>query len=155
MDISELEKILAILRQNDVSEFELEDQDTRIRLSRAVCQHAQPAAQPLAVAVEPAIATPSAVQATEKVKPDQSTDGLVRIESPLVGTFYRRPSPDAEPFVNEGQVVKKGDVLCIVEAMKLMNEIEASCDGRIEKIMISDGEVVEYGELLFLINPMV
>ncbi len=75
------------------------------------------------------------------------------MESPLVGTFYRKPSPDASPFVSEGDVVKKGDTLCIVEAMKLMNEIEAPCSGKVTKVLPSDGAVVEFGEVLFLIDP--
>lgn len=155
MNINELEKILAVLRQHDVSEFELDQDGTHIRLSRAVRQHS--AVQPGAITVESAIVDPGLSPISSSIQPKtvEPSDGLIKIESPLVGTFYRRPSADAEAFVNEGQTVKKGDVLCIVEAMKLMNEIEASCDGRVEKILISDGEVVEYGEVLFLLNPLV
>jgi acetyl-CoA carboxylase biotin carboxyl carrier protein len=78
---------------------------------------------------------------------------FVKVESPIVGTFYRKPSPDSDVFVKEGSSVKKGDTLCIIEAMKLMNEIDAPCDGRVEKILLSEGHVVEFGEALFYINP--
>jgi acetyl-CoA carboxylase biotin carboxyl carrier protein len=77
----------------------------------------------------------------------------VKVESPIVGTFYRRASPDAELFVKEGDIVSKGDTLCIIEAMKLMNEIEATTSGRLVKILGTDGQVVEFGETLFLIDP--
>ena len=78
---------------------------------------------------------------------------LKKVESPIVGTFYRKPSPDAPPFAKEGDRVAAGDTLCIVEAMKLMNEIDSPCSGTIEKILVADGEVVEFGEVLFLIKP--
>ena len=78
---------------------------------------------------------------------------LVTIEAPMVGTFYRASAPDATPFVNEGDLIKEGQVLCIVEAMKLMNEIEAKVGGRIERIMVENGQPVEYGQPLFLVNP--
>ena len=81
------------------------------------------------------------------------TSGLVTITSPIVGTFYRSPSPDADPYVEEGEYVKRGQVLCIVEAMKLMNEIESEVDGRITKILVESTKPVEYGQPLFLIDP--
>jgi acetyl-CoA carboxylase biotin carboxyl carrier protein len=79
----------------------------------------------------------------------------VKVESPIVGSFYRRPSPDAEPFVKEGDVISKGSTLCIIEAMKLMNEIESPTSGKVVKIMGAEGQVVEFGEVLFLIDPAV
>ncbi|MCL4135957.1 UNVERIFIED_CONTAM: hypothetical protein GTU68_005426 [Idotea baltica] len=82
-----------------------------------------------------------------------ATSNFHKVESPIVGTFYRKPSPDAEPFASIGKTVKKGDTLCIVEAMKLMNEIEADKDGIIEEVLVEDGSVVEFGEALFLIRP--
>jgi acetyl-CoA carboxylase biotin carboxyl carrier protein len=84
---------------------------------------------------------------------DEIPDHFVKVISPIVGTFYRRPSPDAEAFVKEGEWVKKDQTLCIVEAMKLMNEIPAPVDGRIEKVLLTDSQVVEFGEVLFWINP--
>ena len=102
------------------------------------------AAAPAAPAAAPAPAAPAAAPA--------AAEAGTPITSPLVGTFYRAGSPDAEPFVNEGDHVKKGQTLCIVEAMKLMNEIEAPCSGKIQKICLNDGQVVEFGETLFLIE---
>jgi acetyl-CoA carboxylase biotin carboxyl carrier protein len=80
---------------------------------------------------------------------------FIKVESPIVGSFYRRPSPDAEPFVKEGDVISKGSTLCIIEAMKLMNEIESPASGKIVKILGTEGQVVEFGEVLFLIDPAV
>lgn len=155
MDIKEIEQIISILKQNEVTEFELEQEGTHIRLSRGPRQQivsvAAPAAQ--AVDVQPAVVGAVASAAPVEAKAAAISDKFKKVESPLVGTFYRKPSPDAAPFVQEGQSVKKGDTLCIVEAMKLMNEIEATCNGKVEKILVSDGQVVEYGEVLFLINP--
>jgi len=81
-------------------------------------------------------------------------DDFVKVESPIVGSFYRRPSPESAPFVSEGDIVKKGQTICIIEAMKLMNEIPAPCDGRIHSIKLSDGQVVEFGEVMFLLEPL-
>jgi acetyl-CoA carboxylase biotin carboxyl carrier protein len=83
----------------------------------------------------------------------EASAGHITITSPIVGTFYRSPSPDADPYVEEGDYVKKGQVLCIVEAMKLMNEIESEVDGRITKILVESTKPVEYGQALFLIDP--
>ena len=83
----------------------------------------------------------------------ENTTGLITIVSPIVGTFYRSPSPDADPYVEEGDYVKKGQVLCIVEAMKLMNEIESEVDGRVTKILAESTKPVEYGQPLFLVDP--
>jgi acetyl-CoA carboxylase biotin carboxyl carrier protein len=85
--------------------------------------------------------------------PIEDASGQITITSPIVGTFYRSPSPDADPYVEEGDYVKKGQVLCIVEAMKLMNEIESEVDGRITKILVESTKPVEYGQALFLIDP--
>ncbi len=84
---------------------------------------------------------------------DVVSPALVTLEAPMVGTFYRSPSPTADPFVNEGDMVKESQVLCIIEAMKLMNEIESKVGGRIAKILVENGQAVEYGQPLFLIDP--
>lgn len=85
--------------------------------------------------------------------PKEDTSRYVEVKAPIVGTFYRAPSPEAEPFVKEGDMVKKGQVLCIIEAMKLMNEIESEVSGVVRKILVSNGEPIEYGQVLFLIEP--
>ncbi|SHK09825.1 acetyl-CoA carboxylase biotin carboxyl carrier protein [Anaerobranca californiensis DSM 14826] len=90
----------------------------------------------------------------ENILKENVKENLVKITSPMVGTFYKAPSPDSPPFVQEGDTVKKGDTLCIIEAMKLMNEIESTENGRIVKVLVENGELVEYGQTLFLIEPV-
>ena len=158
MDIENLEHILRVLKQNDVTEFELESNGTHIRLARgAMLSHAATASAHNSQnrgQAEPSVILSSA-NGVHPISEGAETlsDKLVKVESPIVGTFYRRPSPDAEPFIQEGSIVKKGDTLCIIEAMKLMNEIEAPASGKIEKILLQDGQVVEFGETIVLINP--
>lgn len=157
MDIKELEQIISILKQNEVTRFELHQEGTHIRLSRAVkapVSHAVPHAPgqvQQAIQVTSGAVAGSNVAESRPVPPNN--ERLVKVESPLVGTFYRKPSPDAEAFVREGDSVQKGDTLCIVEAMKLMNEIEAPASGKVTKILATEAQVVEYGEVLFLIDP--
>ena len=159
MDTKELEQILRILKENDVHEFELDDEGVRIRLSRGAKEivatssaGAQSDALPLSSGQPYFI---PAVAVAEPEKEEALPENIVTVESPIVGTFYRKPSPDAEPFVTEGQVVKRGQTLCIIEAMKIMNEIESPCSGKIAKVLLEDAQVVEYGEKLFLIDTAV
>lgn len=156
MNITDIEHIIRILKQNEVTEFELEQDGTRIRLTRN--SSGGFAVQQNQVAeLRPALSTPSSTSAATSSNNDSvavdDSSRLVKVTSPIVGTFFRKASPDSEVFVKEGDVVKKGDTLCIVEAMKLMNEIESDTSGRVVKILGSDGQVVEYGEVLFLIDP--
>lgn len=145
-----LQELIDLLRRNNLTELELEHQGVRIRL-----RHELAAKAPVAVHQEsaptvpqqPSHAVSSAIPAME------GTAGFVTVTSPIVGTFYRSPSPDADFYVEEGDIVKKGQVLCIVEAMKLMNEIESELDGRIVKIFVENTKSVEYGQALFLIDP--
>ena len=156
MDIENLEHILRVLKQNDVTEFELESNGTHIRLARGtmLAHGAAAAAVQNVKQAEPSVILSSANGAHPIAEGAETlSDKLVKVESPIVGTFYRRPSPDTEPFVQEGSIVKKGDTLCIIEAMKLMNEIEAPTSGKVEKILLQDGQVVEFGETIILINP--
>ncbi len=162
MDLEEIEKILKLLREHDVRDFELQREGMTLKLSRGGHLEVAPQQVVRQVQIEPAV--PSVFQngQTSAAAPISQTasvpvpvidPNLVKVESPIVGTFYRKPSPDADPFVKEGSRVTKGDTLCIIEAMKLMNEIEAPAGGVVEKVMLGDGEVVEFGEVLFLINP--
>lgn len=152
MDSKEIAEIISFLRESDVTHFELERDGTVIKLTRdpAVGSGGQLHLSP---APATSIAPPAVARGgTGEVAVD---DGLVKVESPIVGTFYRKPAPDAELFVNEGDIVQQGDTLCIVEAMKLMNEIEAPSAGKVVKVLLQDGQVVEFGETLFLIDPNV
>ena len=154
MDIKDIENIIKILKQNEVTEFELEQEGTRVKLSRTTggAYVAAEARYEMVPAVQVA-STPVAVAGGAAVQEDLGR--YVKVESPIVGTFYRKPSPDAELFVKEGDTISKGDTLCIVEAMKLMNEIEAPTSGKVVKILGLEGQVVEFGEVLFLIDPAV
>ena len=136
-------RLAAVLSELGLAEIEVESHDVRVRVQRAV--------GPSPTAAVPAVA--SAVAGDRPVVVDVVSPTLVTLEAPMVGTFYRAPSPNADPFVNEGDVVKEGQVLCIIEAMKLMNEIEAKVGGRIAKILVENAQAVEYGQPLFLIDP--
>jgi acetyl-CoA carboxylase biotin carboxyl carrier protein len=152
MDIKDIENIIKILKQNEVTEFELEQEGTKIRLARTAAGTyiTTEARLDVVPAIQPAAAIPMAASASAAA---EDTSKFVKVESPIVGTFYKRPSPDAAAFVKEGDSVSKGDTLCIIEAMKLMNEIESPSSGKVVKILGADGQVVEFGEVLFLIDP--
>lgn len=159
MDIKDIENIIKILKQNEVTEFELEQDGTKVKLARTASGGYAATGSALnvvpAVHVEAPSASLSAGTSTNESAAGEDLGRYSKVESPIVGTFYRRPSPDTDPFVKEGDVVAKGDTLCIVEAMKLMNEIEAPSAGRVVKVLGADGQVVEFGEVLFLIDPSV
>jgi acetyl-CoA carboxylase biotin carboxyl carrier protein len=153
MEIKDIEQILKILKQSDIRDFELEQDGTKLKLVRGFTGEML-VHQPMGVVAQVGISTPSPGPVVPV--PAAGADipaNYVKVVSPIVGTFYRKPSPDAEAFVKEGDKVKKGDTLCIVEAMKLMNEIEAPSSGKVVKVLLSDAEVVEFGEVLVLIDP--
>jgi acetyl-CoA carboxylase biotin carboxyl carrier protein len=138
-------RLAAILNELSLSEVEVEAAGLRLRVQRAAIA-AAPAA-PLAAAAPPTTAErPAVIDAAP-------LSAAVTIEAPMVGTFYRASSPTAEPYVREGDVVKEGQILCIIEAMKLMNEIESKAAGRVAKILVENGQPVEYGQPLFLLEP--
>jgi acetyl-CoA carboxylase biotin carboxyl carrier protein len=131
----------ALLSELGLSEIEVNHGETRIRLSRT-----PPGAPTSPVAITTSPQPPAHVA-------DALSFAGITIESPMVGTFYRASSPTAEPYVREGDVVKEGQILCTIEAMKLMNEVETRAAGRIAKILVDNGQAVEYGQSLFLIEP--
>jgi acetyl-CoA carboxylase biotin carboxyl carrier protein len=144
--LDDVTALIRLMDENRLVEIEIEREGTKIRLVRERANHAPAAA---AMHVEPAAhAAPPAPGA------GPALDGCKPINSPMVGTFYRAPSPDAPPFVEVGSIVEKGDTLCIIEAMKMMNEIEAEFRGRVAKVVAENGQTVEYGESLFLIEPL-
>ena len=142
-----IDQVVELAVRHNLAELEVEGAGTRIRIVR---EHA-PAASGPRVEAAPAIAAPLQQPAPESV---ESTAHLLTVEAPMVGTFYRSPKPDAPPFVTEGDVVKEGQVICIVEAMKLMNEIESKVAGRIAKVVVENGQPVEFGQALFLVEPL-
>jgi acetyl-CoA carboxylase biotin carboxyl carrier protein len=143
-----IQELIALLKESGLVELEVERQGLRIRLRRETGPGPTVALprEPAPVVQEVPASRPSMPVAGE-------TTGTVTVVSPIVGTFYRSPSPDADPYVEEGDLVKKGQVLCVVEAMKLMNEIESEVDGRVVKILVESTKPVEYGQPLFLIEP--
>lgn len=141
MDLKEIKAIWRFLKTTDIVEFELEGSNGKVRIKRGT-------QLPL---VTEGVETPPIKERMEKEE-GVKEGGLKTITSPMVGTFYRAPSPDSQPFVEEGAIVKKGQVICIIEAMKLMNEIESEFDGRIVSILVENGQPVEYGEQLFVIE---
>ena len=157
MDLKELKEILQILDEKEITEFELEEEGMKLRVRKSPSNHAAPPgvlAAPAPVALHSA-PPPRAAAAPAPEPPAEAPeeDGLTVVKSPIVGTFYRTPDPNAPPFVSVGDRVRVGQVLCIIEAMKLMNEIEAEVAGEIVKIHHESGQPVQYGEPLFSIRP--
>ncbi len=152
MDLKELKALLRLMEGNDVEELEVVEGERRVRIKR----RSLPGRVPVP-AMNPASATAtSGASAVSSVAPAAGAEdaaGLMPVESPMVGTFYRAPAPGADPYVKEGDLVQKGTVICIIEAMKLMNEIEAEVKGRIARILVENGQPVEFGQTLFLIEP--
>lgn len=154
MDLNFIKKLVKLLETTEVTDIEVEENGTRIKLAKKVR-----VAQSINVA-QPAISAPPSIHvASESSKPDEkkSSDetanaGMHEVKSPIVGTFYRAPAPDADSYVQIGDAVSVGTVLCIVEAMKLMNEIESDTSGKIVKILVENGKPVEYNQPLFLIQ---
>ena len=149
MDVKKLKQVIKLLKDNGLEEIEVEEKDSRIRVKSAVAGTAVALAHPQA----PILVDTPVVEAKPSSSEKKVESKYKVINSPMVGTFYRSPSPDADIYVEEGQTVKKGQTLCIVEAMKLMNEIEAEFKGKIVSILVENGQPVEYGEALFEIDP--
>ena len=163
MNLKELKELIEFLEEKNIAEFELERGDVKVRIKRVgdqtvVHTHAEPRyfAVPPApgaapeVGIVPSVPAPGAPAAPKEPAPEE---GLHMVKSPIVGTFYEAPSPGAPPFVKPGDMVEVGQVLCIVEAMKLLNEIESDVAGEIVKKLAANGQPIEYGQELFVIRP--
>ena len=148
MDIRKIKKLIELVEESGITELEVQEEEGTVRISRAAPAVApaaiQYAAAPVAPAAAPAVAPAAAAPAAE-ISGHQ-------VRSPMVGTFYRSPSPEAKAFVEVGQTVKVGDALCIVEAMKMMNRIEADKAGVVKAILVNDGEAVEFDQPLIVIE---
>lgn len=161
LDFNEIRELLAVLSQSDISElsikseeFELTVRKDRPTAGAAVVSVDAPPPTPLPVAAPPTPAAAPAPQATpQPAAPPSADSNLLEITSPMVGTFYRAPSPDDDPFVNVGDRIKTGQVVCILEAMKLMNELEAEVSGEIVEILVENADPVEYGQVLMRVRP--
>jgi acetyl-CoA carboxylase biotin carboxyl carrier protein len=161
MTVDEIKEILELMREHELAEFELQRDGQTLRLRKhSPTQWTGPMPAAPAVAMHPpaaaapaAPAPPQAAGESAVLEPASEDVDLAIVKSPIVGTFYRASEPAAPPFVETGQTVRKGQVLCIIEAMKLMNEINAECDGEIVKVYVENGQAVQYGERLFAIRP--
>ncbi|MCI0469623.1 MAG: acetyl-CoA carboxylase biotin carboxyl carrier protein [Nitrospirae bacterium] len=147
MEIDDLKQLIEMLKETDITELQVEQEGMKVKLRREKFfghLDIHPQAHPAQLLKE-----------DFKIETNvESEKGLFTVTSPLVGTFYRSPSPEANPFIETGATIKKGQVLCIVEAMKLMNEIESEIDGVVVRILVESGHPVEYGEPLFLVEPI-
>ena len=155
MNLKELKELIEMLKDTDVSELEIERSGVKVRIRKGgdVTFHAaMPRMEyPPAAIVAPAVSEAPAPQAG---KPEPAKTNQIKVTAPIVGTFYRSSSPDKPAYVEVGDVVKKGQVLCIIEAMKLMNEIESETAGKIVQILVDNGTPVEYEQPLFVIEPL-
>jgi len=148
MDLRKLKTLIDLVQQSGIAELEVTEGEERVRISRGVSPGAPPSAP---VAVVTSAAPASAPAAPEGETQPAQPEGHV-VKSPMVGTFYRSSAPGAKPFADVGQTVKAGETICIIEAMKLLNEIECDHDGVVKAILVENGEPVEYGEPLFVIG---
>jgi len=147
MELEDLKEIIELLRETDITELQVEKDGTKVKIKRE--KYLQSIDIP---AHRPSVVSAQEAQMRE-VAAEEPEQRLITITSPIVGTFYRSPSPEAPTFIEIGQKVKRGQVLCLIEAMKLMNEIECEVDGTVVKALVDNGQAVEYGEPLFLVEP--
>ena len=147
MDIRKVKKLIELLQESDIAEIEINEGDESVRISRITSQVtvAAPMAAPAALAAAPVAAPTETPAEAEEISGHQ-------VKSPMVGTFYRAPSPEAKSFVDEGQQVSVGDTLCIVEAMKILNQIESDKAGTVKQILVENGDPVEFDQPMFIIG---
>jgi acetyl-CoA carboxylase biotin carboxyl carrier protein len=146
MELEDLKELMGLLKDTDVTELQIEKDGVKVKIKREkFFGHLE---------LPPIMHEKREIKKEEVVVETEAESRLLTVTSPIVGTFYRSPSPDAEPFVDVGTRVKKGQVLCIIEAMKLMNEIESEVDGVVVRMLVESGHPVEYGEPLFLVEPI-
>ena len=150
MDIRKVKKLIELLEESGISEIEIKEGEESVRISRAVTSPTAvaPIAAPVPVA---ASALPAAPSPTKSPEPEEIDEGTV-IESPMVGTYYASPAPGSPAFVSVGQSVKPGDVICIVEAMKILNQIESEVSGTVKSVLVEDGQPVEFGQPLMVVD---
>ena len=146
MDLRKLKKLIDLVQESGIAELEITEGEEKVKIVKGGAVSVAPGPVTL-----PAPAAPEARAAPPAAEPEAGPEGHV-IKAPMVGTFYRSPSPDAKPFVEVGQAVKEGEVVCIIEAMKLMNEIDADAAGVIKAILVENGQPVEYGQPLFILG---
>jgi acetyl-CoA carboxylase biotin carboxyl carrier protein len=153
MNLKEIKEVIILMNENELTEIEVEREGSKLRIKKGYQGAPVVMASPSVEYRSAAAPMPSVSQ--EPLKPEASSGkGSKEIKAPMVGTFYRAPSPDAPPFVDVGQVIEIGQVVCILEAMKLMNEIKSDVRGKIVEIKVGNAEPVEFGTVLFVIDPV-
>jgi acetyl-CoA carboxylase biotin carboxyl carrier protein len=153
MDLRKLKKLIDLVQESGIAELEITEGEEKVRIVKGggvSVTAALPVAAPVSAA--PAAKAPAAAPAAAAAPPAESAREGHVVKAPMVGTFYRSSSPEAKPFIEVGQPVKEGDTICIIEAMKLMNEIEADASGVVKEILVENGQPVEYGQPLFVIG---
>jgi acetyl-CoA carboxylase biotin carboxyl carrier protein len=150
-----IRKLIQLVEESDIEQLEVTSWGRKVRITKSMSGGNGHSDQPAVVRNIPIPSNQpqSAETAPTPITPTESTAGLIEVKAPMVGTFYTAPAPDATPYVSLNQKIEIGQVICIVEAMKLMNEIEAEIAGRVTKVMVEDGQPVEFGQVLFLIDP--
>jgi acetyl-CoA carboxylase biotin carboxyl carrier protein len=146
MELEDLKELMGLLKDTDITELQIEKNGVKVKIKREKFFGGH-------LEIQPALTEKKEIKKEEVVEVEAERR-LLTITSPIVGTFYRSPSPEVEAFVDIGTRIKKGQVLCIIEAMKLMNEIESELDGVVVRVLVENGQPVEYGEPLFLIEPL-
>ena len=151
MDLRKLKKLIDLVQESGIAELEITEGEEKVKIVKggAVSVVPGPAAPAVVAAAPPLEAAPAAPAAAAEPQPGEAGHA---VKAPMVGTFYRSPSPDAKAFVEVGQTIKEGDTICIIEAMKLMNEIEADASGVVKAILVESGQPVEYGQPLFILG---
>ena len=157
MDLNLIKKLVKIVDTSGITDLEIEEDGLRVRVVKKN-NHSQDTSQLQPVVQTEPIASPGSVSKTEEEKPvvketESVATNVHEVKSPIVGTFYRAPAPDADSYVQIGDMVTAGSVLCVIEAMKLMNEIESDASGKVVKVLVENGKPVEYNQPLFLIEP--
>ena len=154
MDLDLIKKLVKIVDGSSVTDLEIEENGMKVKIAKKIRSAQVVTSSPVTVSsAQPVVQSgPSVVEETKKAEVESSASNLHEIRSPIVGTFYRAPAPDADSYVQVGSDVSQGSVLCIVEAMKLMNEIESDVSGKVVKILVENGKPVEYNQPLFLIE---
>jgi acetyl-CoA carboxylase biotin carboxyl carrier protein len=149
MSIKKIKELVDLMKDNDLAEVEVEQEGLKVRLIKT----GQSTIERVPVTSAPAVSPTPTAELPDKEHPGRKAEHK-ELKSPMVGTFYRSPSPDTDPYVQTGDVIQKGDVLCIVEAMKLMNEVKAEFGGKVIQVLVENGDAVEYGQALFLVEPL-
>jgi acetyl-CoA carboxylase biotin carboxyl carrier protein len=150
MDLRKLKKLIDLVQESGIAELEITEGEEKVKIVKGGAVSLTTTGAP-AAATAPAAALEAKPAVTPPAEPPAGQEGHV-VKAPMVGTFYRSPSPDAKPFVEVGQSVKEGDTICIIEAMKLMNEIEADASGVVKAVLVENGQPVEYGQPLFILG---